>query len=565
MAAVSGGELVVRTLVKEGVKRVYLLYGGHLQPICEAIREHAVKYVDMRHEVTAGYAAQGFSRGAGDIGVAMVSAAPGFTNVLSSVTNAYIDRTPVIYISTSAHSRDAGTNNFMSGIDPVAMVRPVTKWAHCATCTADIPRLLAHAIRVATTAPTGPVLLDLPWDVVFGLVEDDTAVRIPDTIRRAGAPLPPPDAIDAALRLLQSAERPVILVGEGAVGKEVADGLRSFVGTTGIPVFTSYDGIGLLPADHAAFGGTLLKLTEFRDPARSPDAVLALGIRFGFMTAGAAGIVPPGTKLIHVDTDAIEIGRVRDVAIGIAAGGRETLSALNAGASALAWRDLRAWRETLQLAKQRRLEKVLAAAHGRQVPIPPFTAAQAIVETAGPNAIFVVDGADAHMWIAEAAQQQNGRNRPGRFFAHSGFFGCLGYGVGFAMGVHNANPAERVVCVIGDGALGLTLAELHTLARHAMPIVVVVMNNRAWGATSHYQDTAVFGRQGKYFATDLSGAAYHDVAIALGCHGALVTRPEQLVPALKSAFASGRPACVNVEIAVEDIAPDHLALSFLRK
>jgi acetolactate synthase-1/2/3 large subunit len=307
-----------------------------------------------------------------------------------------------------------------------------------------------------------------------------------------------------------------------------------------------------------------LKLTEFRDPACAPDVVLALGTRFGFMTVGPWGIVPPATKLIHVDTDASEIGRTRDVAVGVAAGAREMLSALNAGASARAWRNLRVWRETLQRAKRARHEKALGATRGRQVPIPPYTAAQAIVEAAGSDALFVVDGADAHMWIAEAAQQQ-GRNKPGRFFAHSGFFGCLGYGVGFAIGVQNANPAERVVCVIGDGALGLTLAELHTLARHALPIVVVVMNNRAWGATSHYQDTTVFGRHGKHFATDLSGAAYHDVAIALGCHGALVTHSEQILPALASAFASGRPACVNVEIAVEDIAPDHLALTFLAK
>jgi len=559
MALVNGGELVVRTLLEAGVGHVYLLYGGHLQPICEGIRRHGIPYVDMRNELTAGYAAQGYARATGTFGVALVSAAPGFTNVITSITNAFIDRTPVVYISASAAMADAETNNFMSGLDPVTMVRSVTKWAHCVTRTNDIPRLLAHAIRVATTAPTGPVLLDLPWDVVFGTVEEGQ-VRIPQTIRPDGDLLPRAEAVERALGLLASAQRPAILVGEGATRRELAKELRTFVEATGVPVFSCYEGYGLLPTRHPLYAGGLMKLADFREPSRAPDVVLALGVRFGFMTVGTDGLVPANARLIHVDVDPREIGRTRDVAVAMPAGAREALEALNAGSRSHAWPDWSAWHDVLRSARVARAEGLAQEAAGRTSPIPPYHAAKAIAASLDDDTCVVVDGADAHMWIAETVE----RGEPGRFFSHASFFGCLGYGLGFSMGVQNAHPDQRVVCVTGDGALGFTLAEFHTMARHDLPIVVVVMNNRAWGATSHFQDTTAFGADKRYFAVDLSGAAYHDVAAAFGCHSALVKKLEELAPAMRAAFASGKPACINVEIAVEDVAPDHRAMVFLR-
>lgn len=555
---VSGGELVVRTLLRAGAEWVYLLYGGHLQPICEAIRAHGVPYLDMRNELTAGYAAEGFARATDTFGVAMVSAAPGFTNVLTSITNASIDRTPVVYVSTSAALGDAETNNFMSGIDPVAMAKPITKWAHCVTRTEDIPRLLAHAVRVATSPPTGPVLLDIPWDVVFGLVAEGD-VAIPETIQAAAEPLPRTEAIERALALLASAERPAIIAGEGAVGVGVADELRAFVDATGVPVFSCYEGYGLLPTGHRAFGGGTLKLVELGAGDYRPDVVLALGVRFGFMTVGQVGTVPREAKLIHVDVDPAEIGRTRDVEVGIVSASRLALSVLNAGREAHDWPDRSAAHEVLRRGHVERARRETESAAGRDVPIPAYLAAKAIVESIGEDAYVVVDGADTHMWIAEVAQKRI----PGRFFSHRSFFGCLGYGLGFAMGVQTAHPGERVVLVSGDGAFGFTLAELHTLARHKLPIVVVVMNNRAWGATSHFQEITSFGHDNQ-FGVDLSGAEYHDVAIALGCLGERVTRLDQLQPAIEAALASGQPACINVEIDVGDVPPDHKALTFLR-
>lgn len=557
MALVTGGELVGRTLSQAGVKNVYVLYGGHLDPICASVRKHGIKYVDVRNEVSAGYAAEGFARADGSFGVALLSAAPGYTNVLTSMTNAYIDRTPVVYISASAALADAETNNFMSGFDPVAMAKPVTKWAHCVTRTCDIPRLLAQAIRIATSAPTGPVLLDIPMDVVFAAVEESIA-KIPQNILRDEPAVPRQNTVEDAIKLLASAKRPIIMLGEGASRSRAASELRAFVEMTGIPVYSDYQGYGLLPTRHPLFVGSLLKLTELVGTPDRPDVVLALGVRFGFMTVGPARLVPPEAKVIHVDVDPKEIDRTREVEVAMVANSREALLALNAHAATKTWPDWSDWQTTLQRIKAERPVRLAKTLEGRSAgPIPPYQAALDIVDSIGEDACVVVDGADAHQWIAEVLQKDN----PYEFFSHASHFGCLGYGLGFSMGLQNARPNKRVVLISGDGALGFNIIELHTLARHKLPILVIVMNNRAWGATSHFQD-GTFGPD-NYFGVDLSGAAYHEIAAGFGCHSAHVTKIEQLKPAIAAALASGRPACINVEIEVKDVPPDSLALQFL--
>ena len=166
MAMVTGGELVVRTLLRANVRHVFGLHGAHLETIFQSLARHGVPIIDTRHEVAAGHAAEGYARAARTLGVAMVTAGPGFTNVITSMANAYLDRTPVLYLSGSAALRDAESNTLQAGIDQVAIARPITKWAHQITTPSQIPRLVAQAVRLATSAPTGPVLLDLPMDVL---------------------------------------------------------------------------------------------------------------------------------------------------------------------------------------------------------------------------------------------------------------------------------------------------------------------------------------------------------------------------------------------------------------
>ncbi len=547
MAQVTGGELLVRTLARAGVETVFGLHGAHLETIFQACAARRIPIVDTRHEVAAGHAAEGYARASRRLGVALVTAGPGFTNCITSLANAYLDRTPVLYISGSAALRDAETNTLQAGIDQVAIARPITKWAHAITVPAQIPRLVAHAVRIATSPPTGPVLLDMPMDVLTATL-DESAVRIPETIAVDARPAPSADRIEAALRLLAEAERPIILAGAGAWQADCAEELRAFAELTGIPVFSDFQAHGLLPSDHPLYGGTFHKLADLSAPGSRPDVALALGVRFGLFTLGASDrLVPAAAKVIHVEVDPKEIGKLRDVAVAIPADSRETLRALLAAARAQRWRDRAAWHTTVTDARAARRAKLSEALQRSVPPIHPYQAVSAIVDNIADDTIVVGDGAEAYHWMNEVIRQK----RPGSYITH-GFLGAVGFGLGLAIGAQTAHPKRPVLCLAGDGAVGFTIAEFDTLARHRLPVVVAVMNNRSWAASQHFQE--MIGNP--VTGTQLSGARYDEVAVALGCEGRRIVDAKELGPAIRQAFASGRPTCLNVEIDVTPMPPE---------
>ena len=548
MAMVSGGELVVRVLEKAGVRNLFGLHGAHLESIFQACLDHRIPITDTRHEAAAGHAAEGYARAGRTLGVALATAGPGFTNIVSSIANACLDRTPVLYIVGSAGTRDAETNTLQAGIDQAAIARPIAKWSHRIAATADIPRLVAHAIRIATTGPTGPVLLDMPSDVLNGQVDEDS-VRIPDTLQLGDGPGPSPAALGRALDILAAAERPVIMAGAGAFQAGITDELARFVDATGIPVFSDFAGHGLIPSSHEAYGGTFHKMDDLKAEGARPDAVLALGVRFGLFTLGGGGrLAPADAKLIHVEIDPREIGRLRDAELPIVADPRAFLDAANA-AAVRPWRDLRGWRETIRSARRRRWDTLKDGLEREGPPIHPIQAVKAIADHLPKDATLVGDGAEAYHWMNEVVAQE----QPGGYITH-GFLGCVGFGLGLSIGCQVARPGTPVLLLVGDGAVGFTIAEFDTLARHKLPVVAVVLNNRSWAASQHFQEM-VSGKN-RVTGTQLGDARYHDVAIAFGCRGVHVSELGQLGPAIDAAFASGQPTCINVEIDLEPIPPE---------
>ena len=549
MVTVTGGELVVRTLLAAQVRHVFGLHGAHLETIFQSLAQHGVPIIDTRHEVAAGHAAEGYARATRGLGVAMVTAGPGFTNVITSMANAYLDRSPVLYLSGSAALRDAETNTLQAGIDQVAIAKPITKWAHQITTASQIPRLVAQAIRLATSAPTGPVLLDLPMDVLTAQVEEDTApVRANVVVDSPAAPTA--HAVDAAIEALRAAKRPIVMVGPGAWQADAGDELRAFVERVGIPVFSDFQAHGLLPSSHALWGGTYHKLSELTASDARPDVVLALGVRFGLFTMGVSDrLVPTGAKLIHVEADAKEIGRLRDAHVAVVADSREMLRALNARLGAQRWPDFSAWQGVVRNAKATRLARHREQYARNAPPIHPYQAVTAIADSLPPDTIVIGDGAESYHWLNEVIRQESA----GSYITH-GFLGAVGFGLGLSLGAQVAHPQRPVLCLVGDGAVGFTIAEFDTMTRHGLPIVVVVMNNRSWAASQHFQEI-VSGRE-NVRGTRLGDARYHDVAKAFGADGVHVTRLEELAPAIKAAFANGRPTCINVEIDVESIPPE---------
>ena len=287
----SGGELAIRTLLAAGVTHVFGLYGGHLEALFQACREHQLPVLDVRHEASGGHAAEGFARARRTLGVVLATAGPGFTNVVTSMANAYLDRTPLLYLVASTGQGQAERNMIQSGFDQVAVARPITKWADRATATADIPRLIAHAIRVATTPPMGPVMLELPFDVTLNRIPA-TAAPIPLSIVSPPPAPPRVERVDEAMALLAQARRPIIMAGEGAWWSDAAASLRLFAETNGIPVFSDYVSMGIMPDSHPLDGGLFYRLAGFTGAER-PDVVLAVGVRFGVFTLGGKGRPKP--------------------------------------------------------------------------------------------------------------------------------------------------------------------------------------------------------------------------------------------------------------------------------
>jgi acetolactate synthase I/II/III large subunit len=279
-------------------------------------------------------------------------------------------------------------------------------------------------------------------------------------------------------------------------------------------------------------------------------------VRFGLFTLGMSDLVVPlAAKIIHVEVDPKEIGRLRQVAVGIVADPRETLLALNTRAKSEKWPDRSRWQQTIRTAKIERCKRAQPDLNRAAPPIHPFQAVSAIADNMAEDTIVIGDGAEAYHWMNEVIRQ----NHPGSYITH-GFLGAVGMGLGLAIGAQVANPKRPVLCLVGDGAIGFTIAEFDTMVRHKLPIVAVVMNNHSWAASQHFQE--IVSGKNRLLGTELRDANYHEVAAAFGCHGQRVTEIADLGPAIKAAFASGKPACVNVSIDVVPLPPElHLLMS----
>lgn len=553
MTTLDGGELFVRVLKGAGVSTIFTLHGGHLDAILQAARDHEIRLVDMRHEQAAGHAADGWARTTGQVGVAIVTAGPGFTDCVTAIANAYLDCVPTLFVAGAAPLREAETLPLQGGIDQVAMVTPVTKWAHRVTHTERIPDLTAQALRVAASDRPGPVFLELPIDVLFSRV-DEARVSMPTRIAGASAPAPPHETVDALMALFEGAERPAILAGGGAWFSGCGEELRSFAERTRTPVFSNAKAHGLVPARHPLCGGGFTNLAIAAGTGAEADLVLVLGARLGLFTGGrGARVIPSAARLVQVDILGEEIGRNREVDLAIVADCRETLRALNAAAAARTWPERQTWCQTIRGVRAGHALMFAEALTREKAPIHPYRLATEIARILPEDAIVTADGGETSSWMDMVAPVHHG----GHWMSH-GYLGCLGTGMPFAIAAKVAHPDKPVLCIVGDGSVGLNFSEFDTMVRHGLPIVTVVNNDQIWGMSAHGQDL-IYG-EGRRVVTELGATRYDLAAAGFGCHAEHVVDPEDLAPALERAFASGKPACVNVMSDPSVIAPITLSM-----
>ena len=538
MAKVSGSQLIARALRAEGVDTIFSIAGDHFLPLLDVLVDEPIRLVDTRHEQGAVHMADAWARIKGRAGVVM-STTPGHANAIPGLANAIHSEAPIVNITGSAESTNLG-RGAMQEFDQVGVAAPVTKGAWQVPSAARIPEYIALAFRTAMNGRRGPVHLTIPVDLQVEEVDEAVAQRY--ALTEHGSPRPVGgDAaqVRLAVDLLRNAQRPMILAGTGAGATATAGELTRLVETTRIPVFTIDSARGLVPDSHPyCVGFGYLPLNKAVQRVREADVVLELGQRLDY-TWGYGGSPPfaRDVKHIYVDPAPAQIGRGRSVAIGVAGDVGPVVTQLADEAAKHSWRKSD-WVDSLK-ATRRAHQEELAELSGLKSPMHPMFVSETLRRFIDGDTCTVFDGGDyCHFFRASFACDQ-----PGRWLYVSSF-GMIGVGVPYALGAQVALPDKRVVLVVGDGSFGFNGFEIDTAVRHGLNVVMVLGNNSMWGIDWQIQK----GLYGRPVITDLLPTRYDLVAQGLGGHGELVESAALLEPALKRAFASNKPALVNVMV-----------------
>ena len=530
-ATFHGGRLVARRLKAHGVSKLFTLSGGHLFSIYDGCRAEGIEIVDVRHEQTAAFAAEGWAKVTREVGVCALTAGPGVTNGMSAVASAQANHSPVVVLGGRAPAGRWGQGSLQE-IDHVPFVRPLAKLAVTAQSAAEIPELVEEAFAAALAPHGGPAFVDLPLDYVFGEAEDvEEGARGGEWGSAAGSKGAPGEAVEAAGRLLRGARRPVVMAGTDLYWGHGEVALRELVEALQVPVFLNGLARGCVAADHE------LCLSRARSRAlREADVALVVGVPMDFRL-GFGGAFGEQTEIVVVDVAEPTRRHPREVAVELYGSLSETLVDLRAAAGGGALQsgswvaELRAVEVQLREGERAELEDERAPLHPMRV----YGELRGLLER---DAVVVGDGGDFVSYAGRVVDSYE----PGCWL-DPGPYGCLGAGPGYALAAKLAHPERQVVLLWGDGAVGFAGMELDTLARHGVNVVGVVGNNGIWGLEKHPMEFLY----GYSVAADLRpGTRYDGVAEALGCHGELVERPAQLRGALERALAAGRPALVNV-------------------
>lgn len=517
-----GGILATEVMRKWGIDTIFTLSGGHIFPFYDgAVKAGDVKILDVRHEQTAAFAAEGYSKLTRKPGIAALTAGPGVTNGMSAITSAWFNGSPLVVLGGRAPQLRWGQGSLQE-FDHIPIVAPITKSAVTVTDTASIPKVLNDLLATAVAPHRGPVFADFPLDVLF--VPGESEITGP------GAPVkvePDPDDIAKIAKALSDATNPVLIAGSDVYWNESWEAMTSLVEKGRIPTFTNGMGRGTLPADHE------LSFSRARSLAlKGADLVLVVGtpldFRLGFGKFGEA-------KVVHVMDTAEAIARH----VPLAASASGDLASIFTGiADALEPADTSAWIERLaddEAAKRASDDDELSSAAS---PILPSRIYGELKKRLDRDAIVICDGGDFVSYAGRYVDVYT----PGAWM-DPGPYGCLGTGAGYAMAARSVYPDRQVVVLYGDGAFGFSGMDFDSLIRFGLPVVGVIGNNGIWGLEKHPM-RSVYGYD---VAADLQpGCRYDKVVEDLGGYGELVESPDEIGPAIDRAFEAGVPAIVNV-------------------
>jgi acetolactate synthase-1/2/3 large subunit len=548
MAKITGGELLVKCLLNEGVKYVFGIPGGQMATFVDAIyrvgRPRGMDFIMTRHEASAAHMADALSRVSDQVGVCTGTVGPGALNLVAGVGVAYSDSIPMVVITPQIHSnRCYPFKGSQQQLDQLKLFEGITKWNALVHDWERIPEMVQWAFRVATTGRPGPVHLDVTVDVLYQLrEEDDVKIVPPERYRAMQPPAGDEESVEKAVEMLLKAERPVIHAGGGVLRSKAWDELKELAEFLQIPVAPSVGGRGVLSEDHPlallpASAGSIVALS-------SSDVVLCVGNTISELDFWGKPPIwgdPSAQKLIHVDIDPEVIGMNREVDVAIIGDARHVLrQILERVKKETGPVKERAFVFTIRQAEDAANEAQREFTHSDARPIHPMRVIHEAIEFFGKEAIAVLDGGNTALWGNMGLRTY----RPRSFLMASGM-GHLGVGLPFAMGAKIAYPDRPVFIIHGDGAFMLNCQDIETAARYGIPVVDIIFNDQAWGMIKGAQDAA-FGK--RYCGVDFGETRYDKLAEAMGGFGIRVEDPSEIKPALDEAVKSGKPAVLDVLI-----------------
>ncbi len=553
MAKIDGGEMLVRTLEQEGVREIFTLHGGHLDAIYAACGAHGFRVIDTRHEQAAAHMADGWARTTGRPGVAIVTAGPGVTDAVTGVANAFMDSIPMILIGGRSPLADDDQLP-LQAVDQMGILRPITKWARSVTHTERIPEYLAAAFRHAISGRPGPVFLELPIDVLFARVDEDH-VEFPKSYRPKEPAGPGRAALTQALKWLREAKRPAILAGGGVWFAQASEQLTRFAELTNTPVMTNAKARGSISEEHPLCFGSFgaIHPAIHAKSGGSADLVILLGTRIGMFTGGRNSVIPADARVIQVDIEPEEIGRNRNIELGIVSDCGEFLRQALEAAKEEKFDRHEEWIERLNAVRSSMRHRFDDALKDGPGPIHPARMVHEIAKTLSPDAIVVADGGETASWMSKCMDRAPARTIPLPWLSRM-------LGNRTPVRARRQGGASRQTGLLHRGRrLGRTqfLRVSHCrekqLANHRRNQQRPAMGDvQAWAGTD-------VGK-GTYYGYRTRDGSLRTRGRGSGAQGELVERAVDIAPALKRALASGRPACLNIITDRDVIEPGTLAM-----
>ncbi|BDS18766.1 acetolactate synthase [Enterobacter roggenkampii] len=527
----TGAQLIVHLLERQGITTVAGIPGGTVLPLYDALSQSTqIRHVLARHEQGAGFIAQGMARTQGKPAVCMACSGPGATNLVTAIADARLDSIPLICITGQVPSSMIGTDAFQE-VDTYGISIPITKHNYLVRDIAELPQVISDAFRIAQSGRPGPVWIDIPKDVQTAEIEIDV---LPEPGERAPAPEFSAESVRDAAAMINAAKRPVLYLGGGAIN--AADEIRQFAEKANLPTTMTLMALGMLPKAHPLSLGMLgmhgARSTNYI--LQEADLLIVMGARFDDRAIGKTEEFCPNAKIIHVDIDRAELGKIKQPHVAIQGDVAAVLAQLIPQTEAT---DRADWRQ-LVADLQREFPGAIPTEGD---PLSHYGLINAVAACVDDSAIITTDVGQHQMWTAQAYPL----NRP-RQWLTSGGLGTMGFGLPAAVGAALANPDRKVICFSGDGSLMMNIQEMATAAENQLDVKIILMNNEALGLV--HQQQSLFYKQGVFAATYPGMINFMQIAAGFGLHTCDLNAEEDAHAALQAAISRPGPALIHVRI-----------------